>query len=82
MFSFTQKMVILFQNSGFGEIQFSQKSLTNRKKATPYPSTTRPLATNPNDILLLLQAPALLQVPEKKAKILEKGARGDRGSPE
>ena len=31
-FSFAQKMVILFQNSVFGEIQFSQKSLTNRKK--------------------------------------------------
>ena len=31
MFSFAQKMVILFQNSVFGEIQFSQNSLINRK---------------------------------------------------
>ena len=30
-FSFALKMVILFQNSVFGEIQFSQKSLINRK---------------------------------------------------
>ena len=32
MFSFAQKMVILFQNSVFGEIQFSQKSLINRTR--------------------------------------------------
>ena len=31
MFFFAQKMVKLFQNSVFGEIQFSQKSLTSRK---------------------------------------------------
>ena len=31
MISFAQKMVILFQNSVFGEFQFSQKSLINRK---------------------------------------------------
>ena len=29
---FAQKMVILLQNSVFDEIQFSQKSLTNRRK--------------------------------------------------
>ena len=68
MFSFAQKMVILFQNSVFGEIQFSQKSLISSG------------ATNPYNILLLLQAPA--QRCRKKAKILEKGARGDKGSPE
>ena len=29
---FVQKMVTIFQNSFFGEIQFSQKSLANRTK--------------------------------------------------
>ena len=53
---FAQKIVIFSQNSVFDEIQFSQKSLINRKKIT-YPSTTSPGATNPYNILLL-QAPA------------------------
>ena len=57
LFYVAPKMVIFFQNSVFGEIQFSQKSLTNRKKTTPYPFTTCLSATNPNNILLLLQAP-------------------------
>ena len=88
MFSFAQKMVILFQNSLFGEIQFSQMSLPI-EKAAPYPSTTSACATNPNNILLLLQAPRSgphvvqkcreAEIPEKETKILEKGARGDRG---
>ena len=92
MFSFAQKMVILFQNSVFGQIQFSQKSLTNRKKETPYPFTTSACATHPNNILLLLKAPAeraaqSAELPRsggtgKETKILEKGTRSDRGSPE
>ena len=45
-------MVIPFQNFVFGEIQFSEKFLTHRKKATPYPSRTKT-----NNIMLLLQAP-------------------------
>ena len=45
------------QNSVSDEIQFSQKSLINRKKPTTYPSTASPGATNHNNILLLLQAP-------------------------
>ena len=55
---FLHKKVIFSQNSDFDEILFSQKSLINRKKPTSYPSTTSPGATNPYNILLLLQAPA------------------------
>ena len=55
---FAQRTDIFFQNSVFDEIQFSQKSLINRKKSTSCPSTTRSGATNPYSILLLLQAPA------------------------
>ena len=55
---FAQRKDILFQNSVFDEIQFSQKSLINRKKSTSCPSTTRSGATNAYSILLLLQAPA------------------------
>ena len=53
-----KKRVIFSQNSDFDEILFSQKSLINRKKPTTYPSTTSPGATNPYNILLLVQAPA------------------------
>ena len=38
------------------------------KKATPYPFTTSPCATNPNNILLLLQAPAKRRYRKKKLK--------------
>ena len=58
-------MVILFQNAVFGEIQFSQKSLTNRKKQP-----------------LTLSRKVLVHEPENETKILEKGVRGDKGSPE
>ena len=58
MFFFAQKIVIFSQNSVFDEIQFSQKSLINGKKPTTNPSTLSPGATNPNNILLLLQASA------------------------
>ena len=92
MFSFAQKMVILFQNSVFGEIQFSQKSLVNRKNQ---PHTLpqqllvqqtliifccyyKPTRSGPHEVRNCRKA----AVPEKEAKILEKGARGDRGLPE
>ena len=66
-------MVILFQNSVFGEILFYPKSLTH-KKATPYPSTKSPCGTDPNNNMLLPQAPV---IPEKETKILKNGACGD-----
>ena len=86
MFSFAQKMVILFQNSVFGEIQFSQKPLTNRKKQ-PLPFHDKSLCNKPQyNILLLLQVPAQngqeAAVSEKETKILRNGTRGDRGSPD
>ena len=54
---FAQKIVMFSLKSVFDDIQFSQKSLINRKKPTTYLSTARPGATNLNNILLLLQAP-------------------------
>ena len=54
---FARKMVTLFQNSVVGEIQFSQKSLTRREKQPHNPSTTSPCATNPYNLMLLLEAP-------------------------
>ena len=65
-----QKKTILYQNSVFGEIQFSQKFLINRKKPTTNPSTTNPCATNPNNILFLLQAPKVRNC--REAAVLEK----------
>ena len=72
------KKTILYQNSVFGEIQFSQKYLINRKKTTN-PSTTSPCETNPNNILFLLQAPkvrncreaAVLEIETEIQKLLE-----------
>ena len=57
MFFFAQKMVILFQNSVFGEIQFSQKSLINRKNQ-PHTLPQQLLVQQTLIILLLVQAPA------------------------
>ena len=64
MFFFAQKMVIFSQNSVFDEIQFSKKKVSNQQKkpqekSTTYPSTASPDATDPNKILLLLQASLL-----------------------
>ena len=57
------------------------------KKATQYPSTTITQATNPNNILLLLQAPEVgncrkAAIRVKETKFLKNGAHGDRGSPD
>ena len=84
MFSFAQKLVILFQNSVFGEIQFSQKSLINRKNQ-PHTLPQQLLVQQTLIIFCCYYKPPRSgphEVPEKEAKILEKGARGDRGSPE
>ena len=84
MFSFAQKMVILFQNSVFGEIH--SKSLINRKNQ---PHTLpqqllvqqtliifccyyKPPRSGPHEVRNCREA----AVPEKETKILEKGARG------
>ena len=82
MFSFAQKMVILFQNSLFGEIQFSQKSLTNRKKQ-PFTLSRQVLVQQTPIMSCCYYKPPHCRnnVPEKETEILEKGARGDRGSP-
>ena len=62
-----KKIVILFQNSVFGEIQFSQKFLTHKEK-------------KPHTLLQGLVR-QVRNVPEK-TKIQKTGARGDRGSPD
>ena len=62
MFSFAQKMVILFQNSVFGESQFSQKSLTNRRKQPQ---------TLPQQVLV--QQTTTKRRYRKETEILEKG---------
>ena len=90
MFPFAQKW-LYFSEIVFGEIQFSRKSVTHRKKQpltisrkvlvhqTPinlccYYETPR---SEPNDVRNCRET----AVPEKETKILEKGARSDRGSP-
>ena len=70
MFSFAQKMVILFQNSVFGEIQFSQKSLINRK-SNPLPLHDKSLGNK--NIPLLLQGPAQWRYRKKKQKFWRRG---------
>ena len=65
MFFFARKMVTLFQNSVVGEIQFSQKSLTRREKQPHNPSTTSPCATNPYNLMLLLEAPQSAERPRR-----------------
>ena len=56
------------------------------QKLTPYTCTSSSYATNPNNILLLLQAPVRncreAAVPEKETKILKERARGEKGSPD
>ena len=91
MFSFAQKW-LQFYKTVFGEIRFSQKSLTNRKKATLTISrqvleqqpliisccSYKPPWSGPHEVRNGREA----AVPEKETKILEKGVRGNRGSPE
>ena len=91
-FSFAQQMVKHFQNSVFGEIQFSQKSLINGKnqphilsqqvlvQQTPIIACCyhKPPRSGPHKVRNCREA----AVPEKEPKILEKGARGDRSSSE
>ena len=57
MFSFAQKTVILFRYC-FWRIPVSSKVFDQKKKAIPYHFTTSVFATNPNNILLLIQAVA------------------------
>ena len=87
-----KKRVIFSQNSDFDEIRFSQKSLINRKnqphtlpqhvlvQQTPiiFCCYYKPPRSGPHEERNCREA----AVPEKEAKILEKGARGDRSSPE
>ena len=90
MFSFAQKWT-QFYKTVFGEIRFSQKSLINRKKQphtisrqvlvqqTPIISFCyyKPQRSGPREVRNCREA----AVTDKETKILEKGARGDRGSP-
>ena len=87
-----KKRVIFSQNSDFDEIRFSQKSLINRKnqphtlpqqvlvQQTPiiFCCYYKPPRSGPHEVRNCRVA----AVPEKEAEILEKGARGDRSSPE
>ena len=65
-----KKIVIFSQNSVFDEIQFSQKSLINRKNQ-PHTLPQQVLVQQPPIILLLLQAPA--QRPAHSAELLRGG---------
>ena len=85
MFSFAQKMVILFQNSVFGEIQFSQKILSCSKNQPDM--LAQQVLTQQIPIKFCYYDPPRsglheAAVLEKETKILKEGARGDRGSPE
>ena len=92
MFFFAQKIVISSQIPVFDEIQFSQKSLINRKNQ-PYTLSQqvlvqktriifccyyKPSSSGPHEVRNCREA----AVPEKETKILKEGARGDRGSPD
>ena len=89
---FAQKNVIYSQNSVFDEIQFSEKSLINRKKQPQilpqqvlvqqipikFCCYYKPPRSGPHEVRNCPEA----AVPEKDTKILKEGARGDRGSPD
>ena len=88
---FAQKIVIFSQSSVFDEIQFSLKSLIKRKnqphilphqflvQQTPitFYCYYKHSLSGPHEVWNL----RIAAVPEKETKILKKGARGDRGSP-
>ena len=74
IFSFAQKLVILFQNSVLDEIQFSQKSLTDRKKQ-PLTLSPQVLVQQNPIISCCYYKPPRSWPPEKETKILETGAR-------
>ena len=76
-----KKRVIFSQNSDFDEILFSQKSLINRKNK-PHTLPQQVLVEQTPIIFCCYYKPPRSGPHEKEAKILEKGARGDRGSPE
>ena len=85
---FAQKIVIVFQSSVCGEIQFSKKSSTKQKKQphafpqqvlvqqTPIISCSyyMPPRSGPHEVLNCREA----AVPEKETKTLMEGARGYR----
>ena len=56
VFSFAQNW-FYFSKTVFGEIRFPQKSLINRKMQPLTLSRKKPCATNPNNLLSLLQSP-------------------------
>ena len=82
MFFFAQKMVVIFsQTSVFDEIQFSQKSLINRKNQ---PNTLpEQVLVQQTPIVFCCyykpprSGPREAAVPEKETKIVKEGARGD-----
>ena len=66
---------IFFLNFSFWRNPVFSKNLVPYQKPTPYTCTTSSYATNPNNILLLLQAlgPHEAAIPEKETKILKEG---------
>ena len=74
---FAQKIVMFSQNSVFDEIQFSQKSLINRKNQ-PHILPQQVLVQQTPIFCCYYKPPhsGPHAVPEKEHKILEKGARG------
>ena len=86
MYFFAQKIVIFSQNSVFDEILFSKKSLINRKNQ-PHILLQQVLVQQTPIIFCCYYKPSRsgpreAAVPEKETKILKKGTRGDRGSPD
>ena len=83
---FAQKSI--FPKFSFWRNPVFSKVFDQWKKPTTYPFTTSPGATNPNNTLLLLQAPAQraarnAELPRnggtgKETKVLKEGARSDR----
>ena len=79
MFFFAQKIVTLCQNSVFGEIQFSQKSLTDRTMQ-PHTFPQQVIVQQTPIISCCYYKPRAAVIPEKETKILKNGARGDKTS--
>ena len=73
MFFFAQKMVILFHNSVSGKIQFSQKSLTNRREQRHALSQQVLVQQTPIISCCYYKPPHEAAIPEKETKILKNG---------
>ena len=77
-------MVLFLLNFRFQRNPDFSKNFDPKQKPTPYTCTTTTFANDPNNILLLLQAPEVRNgreaaVPEKETEILKEGGARREG---